>query len=96
MPLNAKGSKILQEMEKEYGKKKGKEVFYASVNSGKIKGVDSADETGEEARLPSVIEPHPVNTVTGSTPFQPPISTQVGDSLAEMNRKNREFWSRRR
>jgi len=38
MPLTAKGLKILQEMIKKYGKKKGKEVFYASINSGKIKG----------------------------------------------------------
>ena len=39
MPLNAKGTKIKKEMEKEYGAKKGKQVFYASENSGKIKGV---------------------------------------------------------
>ena len=39
MPLNKKGKKILTAMEKEYGKKKGKEIFYASENSGKIKGV---------------------------------------------------------
>jgi hypothetical protein len=38
MPLTDKGKKILKEMEKEYGKKKGKEVFYASQNKGKIKG----------------------------------------------------------
>ena len=40
MPLNRKGMKILQEMIKKYGKKKGKEVFYASINAGKIKNVD--------------------------------------------------------
>lgn len=39
MPLNIKGKKILKAMEKEYGKKKGKEVFYASENKGTIKGV---------------------------------------------------------
>jgi hypothetical protein len=38
MPLTDKGKKILREMEKEYGKKKGKEVFYASQNKGRIKG----------------------------------------------------------
>jgi hypothetical protein len=27
-------------MKKTYGAKKGKEVFYASINSGKIKGVE--------------------------------------------------------
>lgn len=28
-------------MEKEYGAEKGKKVFYASINSGRIKGVHS-------------------------------------------------------
>ena len=42
MPLTAKGSKILKNMEAEYGKKKGTSVFYASRNAGKISGVDSA------------------------------------------------------
>ena len=39
MPLNAKGRKIKKQMEKTYGKKKGEKVFYASENSGKVKGV---------------------------------------------------------
>ena len=40
MPLTAKGEKILQRMRDEYGsEKKAKQVFYASANSGKIKGV---------------------------------------------------------
>lgn len=30
----------MQAMKKEYGPKKGERVFYASRNSGKIKGVD--------------------------------------------------------
>lgn len=38
MPLTSKGKKILSEMKKQYGEKKGKEVFYASQNKGKIKG----------------------------------------------------------
>jgi hypothetical protein len=41
MPLTTKGSKILSSMRKTYGStKRAKEVFYASRNSGKIKGVD--------------------------------------------------------
>lgn len=40
MPLTKKGSKIKKAMDKEYGKKKGDSVFYASRNKGKIKGVD--------------------------------------------------------
>lgn len=39
MPLNKKGEKIKKAMQKEYGKKKGEQVFYASENKGTIKGV---------------------------------------------------------
>lgn len=38
MPLTKKGRKIKSAMEKRYGKKKGKAVFYASQNKGVIKG----------------------------------------------------------
>ena len=40
MPLTPKGKKILKSMQSEYGKKKGEQVFYASVNKGKIKGAE--------------------------------------------------------
>jgi hypothetical protein len=40
MPLTKKGRKIERAMDKEYGSKKGKQVFYASKNKGTIKGVD--------------------------------------------------------
>ena len=40
MPLTSKGSKILSNMEKEYGSDKGKSVFYASKNKGTISGVE--------------------------------------------------------
>lgn len=40
MPLTKKGSKIKSAMEKEYGKKKGEQIFYASKNKGTIKGVE--------------------------------------------------------
>ena len=39
MPLTAKGKKIMKSMKKTYGAKKGKQVFHASANKGKIKGV---------------------------------------------------------
>lgn len=39
MPLTSKGRKIKAAMEREYGKKKGESVFYASENKGTIKGV---------------------------------------------------------
>ncbi len=38
MPLSPKGKKIKKNMEKQYGAKKGKQVFYASQNKGTIKG----------------------------------------------------------
>lgn len=40
MPLNEKGKKIMSAMKKEYGKEKGKSIFYASNNKGTIKGVE--------------------------------------------------------
>lgn len=42
MPLTKKGEEIEHAMRKEYGKKKGESVFYASRNAGTIKGVDNA------------------------------------------------------
>jgi len=39
MPLTKKGEKIKGAMAKEYGSKKGEDVFYASMNAGKITGV---------------------------------------------------------
>ena len=40
MPLTKKGKEIMKSMGKTYGSKKGKQVFYASKNAGKISGVD--------------------------------------------------------
>ena len=39
MPLNKKGKKIMKSMKKQYGKKRGEKIFYASKNKGVIKGV---------------------------------------------------------
>jgi hypothetical protein len=39
MPLTKKGKKIKRAMTSHYGKKKGSEVFYASINKGSIHGV---------------------------------------------------------
>ena len=38
-PLTKKGTKVLRAMRKTYGVKKGKQVFYASVNKKKVTGV---------------------------------------------------------
>src|SRR5271157_2481841 len=47
MPLTSKGESIKEHMVKEYGEKKGEQVFYASKNAGKISGVDSMNEGSE-------------------------------------------------
>ncbi len=40
MPLTTKGRKIMRAMKREYGAKKGEQVFYASRNKGTIKKVE--------------------------------------------------------
>lgn len=40
MPLTKKRREIKRAMHKEYGKKEGEKVFYASKNAGKIKSVE--------------------------------------------------------
>jgi len=35
MPLSAEGKKVLANLVKEYGAKKGKSVFYSMINKGK-------------------------------------------------------------
>jgi len=49
MPMTKKGKKILSSMEKTYGKKKAKQVFYASKNKGKITGVDKTRKRKRKA-----------------------------------------------
>jgi hypothetical protein len=78
-------------MKKQYGEKKGEEVFYASKNAGTITGVDGivydwADvwqddvilegEKKEEARKPAQDHQGPRN-------------------LSELNAANRRLWKRR-
>jgi hypothetical protein len=46
MPLTKKGKKIKQAMQEQYGKEKGKQVFYASQNAGKIKGTEKKPRRG--------------------------------------------------
>jgi len=46
MPTTKKGKKIKASMMKEYGAKKGKEVYFASIVKGKIKGAEGSGGTG--------------------------------------------------
>lgn len=39
MPLTKKGKAVKKAFTKEYGKKKGEEIFYATENKRKIKGL---------------------------------------------------------
>lgn len=50
MPLTSKGQKILANMSKEYGAKKGKSVFYASINKGKITGAEGKSRRKRKAK----------------------------------------------
>ena len=50
MPITEKGKKILSAMKKKYGVKKGKEVYYASIVKGKIKGAEGKGGTGKLAK----------------------------------------------
>ena len=50
MPVNEKGKKIMKSMKKQYGKKKGETVFYASRNKGVIKGVEKTKKRSKNAK----------------------------------------------
>jgi hypothetical protein len=46
MPLTKKGKKIKKEMQDQYGKGKGEQVFYASQNAGTISGTHKTKKRG--------------------------------------------------
>ena len=50
MQLNEKGKKIMKSMRKQYGKKRGEQVFYASKNKGTIKGVEKRKTRSKNAK----------------------------------------------
>ena len=50
MPRNKKGKKIMKSMKKQYGKKRGETVFYASKNKGVIKGVEKRKKGAKNAK----------------------------------------------
>lgn len=56
MPLTEKGSEIMSNMREQYGEKRGKEVFYASKNSGTISGVDQ-EAVAMGASVPIEVDP---------------------------------------
>lgn len=54
MPLTKKGEKIKAAMKKQYGSKKGEQIFYATENKGKIKGATKKMAEGGMATLKQV------------------------------------------
>jgi len=46
VPLTEKGKKIKRNMKKNYGPKKGEQVFYASINKRKIKKAHTKKKKG--------------------------------------------------
>lgn len=96
MPLTAKGNEILAAMKKEYGDKKGEEVFYASKNAGKITGVDSDEradagyEIWEDPELKD--EKYRFFVVNKGTKL--PAITKSFASREEAERKKKELESR--
>lgn len=55
MPLTEKGEKIMSNMKRTYGKKKGLRVFYASKNAGTIKGVEGKKKDSKKIHKPTTI-----------------------------------------
>ena len=44
MPLTAQGKRTLEDFKTRYGSKKGKSIFYAMINSGKLKKMEVKDK----------------------------------------------------
>ena len=57
MPLTPKGKKIQAAMKKQYGSRKGVQVFYAAANKGTVKGVKKkAASTGTKKKSPRTLK----------------------------------------
>jgi hypothetical protein len=50
MPTTKKGAKIKKAMANQYGTKKGKQVYFASIVKGKVKGAEGKGGTGKLAK----------------------------------------------
>lgn len=48
MPITETGKEVLGKMKKEYGEKKGEEVFYASINANKSGSDKWHDKKGSD------------------------------------------------
>lgn len=57
-PLTAKGKEIMSSMTSQYGPKKGQQVFYASINAGKVKGAEGGQHTHSSRHLSAKARKH--------------------------------------
>lgn len=85
MPLSDKGQKIKSKMISQYGEKKGKSIFYAMENSGKLKGVLKAaggkDASKADFKTPSSAGMSPMSQgYTGAKNTSSTINTGGGDN----------------
>lgn len=110
MPLNSKGEKIKAAMERQYGQKKGDSVFFASENSGKIKGVTQTESKkhrpGQSLIDVTDINSNPVTsndackyTAMGSanrvlTPTTLPVNYTGPDTHMHIEELDREHYGR--
>jgi 8-oxo-dGTP pyrophosphatase MutT (NUDIX family) len=81
-PLTGKGEKILGSMQEHYGPERGKRVFYASANAGRISGVhdDSAlPTTGRRDR--TMATPARARPQHASSPFSANVDAAPGWSV---------------
>jgi hypothetical protein len=84
MPLTEKGNEIKSNMEKEYGPKKGEEVFYASKNKGNISGVDAKDVTKPDQPVPPThTAPAPLKPVDPMTPVAGFAGARSGPAVGD-------------
>ena len=97
MPLNEKGMKIKAAMERQYGKAKGKGIFYASEAKGTIKNVKS--KIGEQiGAIKSKIKEkatRAVEDLTGITSERKALQSEAFERFKKANPKEAEKYKAR-
>lgn len=81
MPLTSKGEEILSNMKNEYGEEKGKQVFYASKNAGKITGVDNIEHP-DNTNMVAPVSEYPTGSVPLPNNVPPPHSNATQDGAS--------------
>jgi hypothetical protein len=70
MPLTSKGKKIQSAMKKQYGEKKGEQVFYGSKNKGRITGVEKTKKSQKRSATAKVGKPKVSKTASQERAFK--------------------------